>query len=295
MNLVKELAALIKFRVVLLSTLSAVTGFVLAARCIPIELPLFITGIFALAAGSAALNQFQEHRLDRLMERTRHRPIPTGQLAPGQALGISLFLMVIGLAVLAAGFGVVPALLGAVTIIFYNGIYTVLKRVTAFAALPGALVGALPPAIGWAAGGGNATSPVLIGLMAFFFLWQVPHFWLLLGVHAGDYRKAGFPSLTEIFSSDQLGRITFTWVLAAACAGMLFPLFGVFNHALSPVFLAVAAVWLGLHAVPLTRLNRIGKKSAAQPLEPVFRRTFRDINIFALLIMVILIIDHGVL
>lgn len=287
MKLLIELAALIKIRIVLLSTLSAVTGFVLADG-FQLNLVLFIVGIFSLAAGSAALNQYQERHLDRLMDRTKHRPLPAGQLTPKIGLTISLVLITIGLLVLIKGFGVLAFLLGVFTVIFYNSIYTYLKRVTAFAAVPGALIGALPPAIGWAAGGGAIASPTLLGLMLFFYLWQVPHFWLLLGTHSRDYVKAGFPSLTNIFTTSQLGRITFTWVLATGCAVMLFPLLGMFNHSISLVFLVAVTIWLGLHALPLV------KRRFALSIEPVFRRAFRDINIFALLIMIILIIDHGI-
>jgi protoheme IX farnesyltransferase len=287
MKLLIELTALIKIRIVLLSTLSAVTGFVLADG-FRLKLVFFTAGIFSLAAGSAALNQYQERHLDRLMDRTKHRPLPAGQLTPITGLTISLVLIAIGLLVLVTGFGVLAFLLGVFTVIFYNGIYTYLKRVTAFAAVPGALIGALPPAIGWIAGGGGIASPTSLGLMLFFYLWQVPHFWLLLGTHSRDYVKAGFPSLSHVFTTCQLGRITFTWMLAAACAVMLFPLLGMFNHSISPVFLVIVTIWLGLHALPLV------KRRFALPVEPVFRRAFRDINIFALLIMVILIIDHGV-
>lgn len=287
MKLLIELTALIKIRIVLLSTLSAVTGFVLADG-FQLRLVFFTAGIFSLAAGSAALNQYQERHLDRLMDRTKHRPLPAGQLTPITGLTVSLVLIVIGLLVLVKGFGVFAFLLGVFTVIFYNGIYTYLKRVTAFAAVPGALIGALPPAIGWIAGGGGITSPTSLGLMLFFYLWQVPHFWLLLGTHSRDYMKAGFPSLSHVFTSCQLGRITFTWMLAAACAVMLFPLLGMFNHSISLVFLASVTIWLGLHALPLV------KRRLALSIEPVFRRAFRDINIFALLVMVILIIDRGV-
>jgi protoheme IX farnesyltransferase len=287
MKFLIELAALIKIRIALLSTLSAVTGFVLADG-FQLRLVFFTAGIFSLAAGSAALNQYQERNLDRLMDRTKHRPLPAGQLTPKTGLTISLVLIAFGLVVLVKGFGVLAFALGVFTVIFYNGIYTYLKRVTAFAAVPGALIGALTPAIGWAAGGGAIASPTLLGLMLFFYLWQVPHFWLLLGTHSRDYVKAGFPSLSYVFTTCQLGRITFTWVLAAACAVMLFPLLGMFNHSISLVFLVSVTIWLSLHALPLV------KRRMALSVEPVFRRAFRDINLFALLIMVILIVDHGV-
>ena len=88
------------------------------------------------------------------------------------------------------------ALLGLITVVWYNGIYTPLKRVTAFAAIPGGVVGAIPPVIGWVSGGGDPTDARIIVVAFFFFVWQVPHFWLLLMRIGGDYERAGLPSLT---------------------------------------------------------------------------------------------------
>jgi len=286
-NVIKEILSLIKFRVVLLSTLSGVTGFVLAGGGFSVDILPFIPVLFSLAAGSAALNQYQERHLDSRMERTRHRPLPSGELKAGTGLIVALVGLLLGVVFLYLRYGFLPALLGLITVVMYNGIYTYLKRVTAFAAVPGALIGAFPPAIGWTAGGGEWLSPMLAGLVFFFYLWQVPHFWLLLGLHSGDYQRAGFPSLREVFSSRQLRRITFTWILATACAGMMFPLFGMFNHAVSLVLLSILAVWLGIHALPLLKQNI--EESG------VFRSAFIDVNRFALLIMVILIIDHGII
>jgi protoheme IX farnesyltransferase len=287
MSFLKEVKTLIKFRIALLSTMSAATGFIIAYKGFSLSLVLFIAGLFMLAGGSAALNQYQERALDGLMDRTRSRPLPAGRLSSTTGLAIALILIAAGLAVLFFGFGPLPALLGTVTVVLYNGMYTYLKRISAFAAVPGALIGALPPAIGWLAAGGEPGSPVLLILVLFFYIWQVPHFWLLLGIRPGDYAKAGFPALTDVFTSSQLARVTFTWVAATACAGLLFPLFGMFNHAVSPLLVTGLVVWLASQAIPLVK-ERFSTPS-------VFRRVFMYINMFALLMMVILIIDHGVL
>ena len=300
-TILKSIASLVKIRVVLLSTLSAVTGFVVAAREITPVLAVFALGLFVLASGSAALNQYQERKQDGLMDRTRKRPLPSGRLTPKIGLSVSSVSILFGISVIFFFFGEVPALLALLTVIFYNGIYTYLKRITAFAAVPGALVGALPPAIGWTAAGGAIASPTLAGLVFFFYIWQIPHFWLLLGIHSGDYAKAGFPSLNEIFTSRQLGRITFTWVAATACAGLLFPLFGIFRHGISLVLLAVMVFWLGIRSLPLVACIKKEPTEHTENTErvlgsvPVFHRVFININTFALIIMVILIIDHGVL
>jgi len=287
MSVLKELPAFIKYRIALLSTLSAATGFIVADRGFSWKLPLFILALFLLAGGAAALNQYQERALDKLMLRTKDRPLPTGRMTPLQGLVAAIVFLAAGHILMYPFFGALPTVLGSATVVLYNGMYTYLKRVTAFAAVPGALIGALPPAIGWIAAGGPVNSTELFGLVIFFYMWQVPHFWLLLGLHSRDYNRAGFPSMTDLFSSRQLARITFTWVAATACTGLLFPLFGIFSHTLSLAVLIGLIIWLSVHSLALLR---------AKISTPVaFKKVFVNINIFALLLMIMLIIDYGVL
>jgi len=222
-----------------------------------------------------------------MMERTQSRTLPAGLMQARTGLVIALFFLLSGLGVLWIGFGVWPPVLGLVTVFLYNGLYTYLKRVTAFAAIPGALVGALPPAIGWTAAGGEIGSPTLAGLVLFFYLWQVPHFWLLVGRYHREYNQAGFPALTDRFSQRQLARLTFTWTAATACAALFFLHLRMLSHKITPFLLVVLVVWLAIRSVALVS----GKTGEG---DPVFRRAFFNINIFALLIMVMLIIDNGI-
>jgi len=138
---------------------------------------------------------------------------------------------------------------GGLAVLWYNGVYTPLKRLTAFAVAPGALIGALPPAIGWTAAGGSAGDLRLLALAFFFFIWQVPHFWLLLFKYGEEYAEAGFPSITRLFSTTQLGRLTFVWMLATAAASLLLPLYGV-SRAASTAYGIVA-----LDAAPVVLLS----------------------------------------
>ena len=285
----KELMGFIKYRIAILSTMSAVTGYVMALNGFSWLLLPFIFAMFLLAGGGTSLNQIQERDKDKHMDRTKHRVLPSGKLSVGTALAISIGFIGGGLLLLYVLFGTIPMLLGALTVVLYNGIYTYLKRVTAFAAVPGALIGAVPPAIGWMAAGGDPSSPMMLGLSLFFFFWQIPHFWLLLGFFTGDYAKAGFPSLNDIFTNSQLARIIFTWTLATAYVALLCPLFGMFSHPVSLVLLGLLTLWLARRSIPLVKRN--GKA----PTVPVFKRAFMSINIFALLIMIILIVDHGIL
>ncbi len=276
------LLTLIKVRISGLVALSTATGFVLATGTLSLQLVTPVLGIFLLAAGSAALNQYQERHLDAVMERTRSRPIPSGRIAPRKALFISLALMGVGGAVLKMGAGSTGLFLGLLNVLWYNGIYTPLKRITPFAVIPGAVIGAIPPAVGWIAGGRSLMEPQLWALALFFFIWQIPHFWLLLLNFGKDYEKAGFPSLTATFTPPQLARITYAWILATSFACLAIPLYGLGHSYLVYIALAGSAVWLVWSSRILLQDSLNGR---------VFRLAFREVNIFILLIMIFLTLD----
>ena len=237
---------LTKFRISLFATLSTSLGFILARQGISREIVLPIIGIFLLACGSCALNQYQERKNDQWMERTQKRPLPSKRLHPITGLKISLLFLLGGASILMAGTNWTALGLGAFAVFWYNGIYTPLKRKTAFAAIPGALIGTIPPVLGWVSGGGHLLDPQILAVAFFFFIWQIPHFWLLLLDFGKDYEKAGFPSLTRIFTAAQLRRILFAWVFATAVTCLILPLFGlVTSHAVQVGFLVAGfgLVW----------------------------------------------------
>ncbi|MEO8399942.1 MAG: UbiA family prenyltransferase, partial [Ignavibacteriaceae bacterium] len=209
-------------------------------------------------------------------------PIPSGKISPQNALIISIILVVSGSAILLFSAGWIAFVLGILNLIWYNGIYTPLKKVSALAIIPGSLVGAIPPAVGWVAAGGYIFDPQIIILSAFFFIWQIPHFWLLLLVLGKDYEQAGFPTLTQIFSTEQLSRITFIWIIATVVTGMLIPMFGMVRYPLILFSLLAAGIWLSWSSFKLLR----SKKE-----KNYFNFAFREINIFAILVVILLSID----
>ncbi|MBI4681621.1 MAG: protoheme IX farnesyltransferase [Nitrospirae bacterium] len=215
---------LCKIRISLLSSFSAAVGFMLStSRVTPLLIPL-ITGVFFLACGACALNQYQERDLDALMPRTRTRPIPSGKIKPLNSLLFSAILMTSGFIILLSNSGFTASVTGLFAVAWYNGVYTYLKKKTAFAVIPGALTGAVPPAIGWIAGGGAVSDPDLLIVCFFFFMWQVPHFWLFIVNYGAEYEKAGIPSLTAIFTRTQLKRIIFIWIISASVSCLLLSL-----------------------------------------------------------------------
>jgi protoheme IX farnesyltransferase len=156
-----------------------------------------VMGTALVAGGSAAFNQYYERVTDGLMRRTRLRPLPDGRLAPADALGFAAGITLIGLGQLAFGAGAAAAAVALVTLVSYVAVYTPLKRRTSFATVVGAVPGALPPLIGWAAVRGTL-DPIALALFAIGFLWQMPHFLAIAWLYRDDYQRAGFPLLPVV-------------------------------------------------------------------------------------------------
>jgi protoheme IX farnesyltransferase len=283
-SLLVVLLDLTKVRITVAVTLTTAMGYILFSRYLEIAMAGVVAGMFLLACGSAALNQWQDAAIDARMERTRRRPIPAGFIDPTTALFLSILLMLIGLYILTVT-GRQPQTLLALSglaVTWYNGVYTYLKRWSAFAAVPGALIGAIPPVVGYVAAGGSPTDDRIILPALLLFIWQVPHFWLLLLLIGGQYAGAGQPTLTQLFSPRQLRRVTFMWVLAAAGAGAVFP--AMFPTAAGlpwSLGMLLASAWLAVKSITLLY--------PGQDERVAFRKVFLCINVFALAMVVCLI------
>jgi protoheme IX farnesyltransferase len=153
-----------------------------------------LVGTALVAGGSAALNQVWERRTDGLMRRTRLRPLPAGRLRATESAWFGVLLSAAGLAQLAFGVNALAAAVAAATLISYVLVYTPLKTRTSLATLVGAVPGALPPVIGWAAATNDISLASLV-LFGIVFLWQMPHFLAIAWLHRDDYARAGFPLL----------------------------------------------------------------------------------------------------
>jgi protoheme IX farnesyltransferase len=266
---------LTKIRIALFATLAALTGYVLAGSGLDGRIFSRLAAIFCLAAGALALNQCQESDFDAVMIRTSRRPIPSGRISRRAASWFAGCLLLGGCLGLLLGAGPKPLGWGLVTVILYNGVYTYLKRRTPFAAVPGALIGSITPLLGWSAAGGVGIPAPLAALMLFFFLWQIPHFWLLFLLFDREYQAAGFPVLTSIFREAQLIRIILSWTLAAVVAGLMLPLFGIISVGLFALPLGLTAIWL------LSRVGRLWRQSSV----PNLRQTYLALNFLAGIIM----------
>jgi len=273
----------VKIGIPVLATLSTVAGYILAAEGVSPELILPLLGIFSLAIGSSALNQVQDRNYDALMDRTKGRPIPAGVLSAREGLWMSISLVLLGMSLLALTRNPVLIGLGAFAVLWYNGVYTYLKRKSAFAVVPGAIIGSIPPVIGWVAGGGALLDIQILIVALFFFIWQIPHFWLLVMKYGKDYEKAGIPSMTQVFDPEQLARITFMWVVATAACCLMMPLVKLVTSYIVLGCLVASTLWLVRGAAKL--LQAEGRVHST-------RKAFHHINYYALLVICLLSIDR---
>jgi len=276
------LAELIKIKITFFVAFSTTAGYILYSKELSFGIITASLGVFLLACGSSAINHFQERKTDGLMNRTKNRPLPAGKISERQALIVISLLLVGGTIVLYIFTNLVAVILGLTAVVWYNAIYTPLKKKTALAVVPGALIGAIPPMVGYVSAGGYIFDFENISLALFFFIWQVPHFWLLLLLYEKDYERAGFPVLSKSFSIEQLSRITFTWILALAASCIAIPFFGSGKNLIIELLLVFSACWLIIKSSRL--LVKHNEKLN-------FRFAFKEINTFVLIVVLLISIN----
>jgi len=199
-----------------------------------------LLGTLLVASGAGALNQYLERRFDAQMRRTRRRPLVTGSLEPSSALWFGVLLSFAGALYLAAAVNVLASLLAVLTLGSYLALYTPLKRTTPLCTVVGALPGAMPPLIGWAAASGKLSLQAWV-LYAMLFLWQFPHFMAIAWMYRDDYSRAGYLVLPR---GEQRGRFMSWQALVASLA--LIPV------SLSPTVIGGASLFYFLGACILS-------------------------------------------
>jgi len=261
---VGDLAELVKARLTLLVLLTTAVGFYLGSES-PIDYIALLHVVFgtaAAAAGAAALNQWWERRADALMRRTKMRPIPGGRMPPVQALVLGVGLSVFGITYLAVVCNLLSAALAGITIAIYIFAYTPMKRASTANTAVGAIPGAIPPMIGWAAARGNIGAGAW-ALFAIIFLWQLPHFFAIAWMYREDYSRAGFRMIS---SDDRSGersasQSVFFCILLLVMGGL--PAFlGIANFA----YLAAELVLGGFFVAVAMRFLRMRTPNAARSL-----------------------------
>jgi protoheme IX farnesyltransferase len=276
----KIIVELGKVRISLPIALSALTGYVMYTGSLDSQGWLLALGVFFMSCSSSALNHWQESDIDSKMPRTKERPIPSGKISKNGAFAVAAGFAVVGSGILVLTNPVIALILSWVTLFFYNLVYTPLKRVTAFAVIPGSMVGALPPMIGWGGAGGDLTSEVILIVASFFFIGQIPHFWLLLLMFGDQYKLAGLPSLNQIFNEGQIKRITYTWILTTVASALLVIFFVFTNQIIMFVLLFYTFYLLSSLSIAVF----VQKELFVRP-------AFLKLNLLYLLMMFFLIAD----
>ena len=278
-----SLLTLLKYKVSLAVTFTAITGYIVYTGIFDVHIIQMAFGVFILAGGSSTMNEVQEWKYDSKMKRTMQRPIASGEMTPLNGLIMSISFIVSGILVLYISFGLVPALLGLFNIGWYNLLYTNLKRITPYAVVPGSLVGAVPVLIGWTAAGGFLFSSTIVFIAFFLFIWQIPHFWLLMLKYGKEYEQAGFPTINQSISSESLKKIIFIWVLATSVFSIAIPLF-IRNISLT--------FFLIIFAVNILFVALFARYSFGKVTELDLKKSFISINIYMIVFMVLLILHQ---
>jgi protoheme IX farnesyltransferase len=284
---VEDFFALLKPRVMSLVIFTGLAGLVVAPG--PIHPLTAFSALLCIAVGagaSGALNMAYEADIDRLMKRTASRPIPSGVISRGEALGFGWSLSVASVALMLLFVNALAAALLAFTIFWYVGVYTLgLKRRTPQNIVIGGLSGAMPPAIGWAAVTGTLTWQPLL-LVALVFMWTPPHFWSLALFSNADYARAGVPMLPVVSGKRSTRLHILAYSLLLVPLGLLPFVLGMAG----PVYLAAAAVLGGLL---LWRAVQVAVERD-ETKEPAARRLFAVTLLYLFALFAALIVERVV-
>ena len=279
-NLFRIILELSKVRITIAVAFTTITGYILALRGYNLGFLLPTLGIFLLACGASVINHLQERKTDAVMERTRMRPLPSRKVTLTFALLVAIIEILAGSLVLLLSAGIKALVLGLIALIWYNVIYTNLKRITPHAVIPGSVIGSIPPLVGWVAAGGDLLSNQALILSAFFFIWQVPHFYLLAIKYGNEYEAAGLPAITSRMTLTRIRKLVFFWVVLSALAAVAIAFSKLTVSAISAIAIIMAGLALVLIFIPILHEKQETFKAI---------RYFMKINYFVLFVILMLI------
>jgi protoheme IX farnesyltransferase len=243
-----DFIALAKPRLNMLVVASSLAGYVMGGGDMSNAMIVVLTvlGTALVAGGASGFNQVIERQPDSLMRRTRLRPVPDGRLQPGESLLFATALCASGLLIRGVGVNTLSAGVALVTLVTYTLVYTPLKRRSSFATVVGAIPGALPPVIGWAAARGALSEGGWV-LFAIVFLWQLPHFLAIAWIYREDYARAGFQMLPVIEPDGRsTGRQAMYYCAALLPVSLAPTLIGLATTAYFVAALVLGLLFLGL-------------------------------------------------
>lgn len=253
LSLARILLELSKPRIVAMVLVTATIGYFLGGRGIGSWWTLLLTlaGTGLGAAGAAALNNYLERDTDARMQRTRRRALPSGALEPASALAYGVLLVLAGVTLLVATVNLLSAFLVLLTAFLYVLVYTPLKKLTWLNTPIGAIPGALPPVIGWAAATGDIGWGA-VALFAIIFLWTPPHSWALALFRRQDYDRAGVPMLPVVAGDRATRRQMLAYTLVLVPASLVPVALGIAGTLYGVTAAVLGAFMLG-HAVRVVR------------------------------------------
>ncbi|MBC7479923.1 MAG: protoheme IX farnesyltransferase [Pseudorhodobacter sp.] len=275
-----DFVQLLKPRVMSLVVFTALVGMLVApVHLYPVEAFSAVLFIAIGAGASGALNMWWDADIDAVMRRTMRRPIPSGRIQPGEALGLGLALSGISVVMLGLATNLLAAGLLAFTIFFYAVVYSMwLKRSTPQNIVIGGAAGAFPPMIGWVAATGSVSVEACL-MFALIFMWTPPHFWALALFMKEDYSNAGVPMLTVTHGR----RVTRAHVLIYTVLLVPFAMALGWTAIGGPVYIAIAAVlnlWFVIGAVRIIRRDEVQAEADNYAAEKAFFR-FSLVYLFA--------------
>ena len=253
-----DYSQLAKMRLSFLVVLSAVFGYLLAPVTF-FSWPAFIcliSGGFLITAASNGFNQVMEAETDKLMERTRLRPLPDGRLTSTEAIIVCILMGVTGILLLWFFVNAQSALLGLASLLLYTLAYTPMKKVGSSAVFIGAIPGAMPPLLGWVAATGTIEFEALV-LFSIQFLWQFPHFWAIAWVLDKDYKKAGFKMLPSIGGQNKNSAFQIAIYTGSLIPISLIPWYFGISGGISALFIAVTGLIFVFYSFRLLKTSAI--------------------------------------
>lgn len=279
---VKDILSLAKVMVSASITFTTFTGYVMTSGRVDALLLPTLVGVLLMAAGASAFNHLMERESDKIMPRTANRPLPSGRFSPLVVALVGISWLVGGGIILYAYNGWFVVALGIFNALWYNLVYTPLKRVSVYALFAGTITGVIPLFMGVAAANGNLFHHQAVFVGFFMLIWQVPHFLILLVKYGKEYELAGLVSVTAKFQPRRVILIAYLWIIASCVASLYLPLFGLLHHAITGyVILAIViAVFI------LVSLNVFVQSKTDQ-----FKVPFIITNIMQAGFMVCLVVD----
>jgi len=279
---VKDIVSLSKLIVSASVTFTTITGYVISKNGIDLTIIPTLIGVFLLAAGASSINHIGERKIDAIMPRTKNRPLPSGRMSVLQAKIWTTIFLVSGTIILVYFTNPACTILGLINVLWYNLIYTPLKKISVWALFAGTITGIIPFFMGVVAATNELPTASYYFVGLYMFLWQIPHFLLLICKYGVEYEQAGLASITQKTTVDKILIISYMWMITSCIASLFLPLFGVTKHFYSGIVILIISI-----LVLLFIATRLFGKSSSQNYKTPFIIT----NLMQTGFMLTLVID----